>query len=80
MPKKQASKEITIRSSAAELIYQRADAGREHMGLSTWKDAPHGKIIKSGVVIDKNYLTQDEMEALGVAKTSTGRKKESPDA
>ncbi|MFP3089662.1 virulence RhuM family protein [Treponema sp. TIM-1] len=51
--------------AAAELIYQRADAGREHMGLTSWEDAPDGKIIKSDVVIAKNYLTQDELEALG---------------
>jgi hypothetical protein len=51
--------------TAAELIYKRANADKEHMGLSTWEDAPLGKIIKSDVVIAKNYLTEDELESLG---------------
>ena len=50
--------------TAAELIYNRADAKKEHMGLSTWKEAPDGKIMKSDVVIAKNYLSQDEMISL----------------
>jgi hypothetical protein len=51
--------------TAVELIYDRANAEKEHMGLSTWEDAPHGKIIKSDVVIAKNYLTQEKLESLG---------------
>ena len=51
-------------STAAEVIYSRADAEREHMGLTTWSDGPDGKIQKSDVVIAKNYLTGDEMRSL----------------
>lgn len=50
--------------TAAEVIYKRADACKPHMGLTTWKDAPEGKIIKSDVSIAKNYLTEDEMGSL----------------
>lgn len=50
--------------TAAELIYERADATKMHMGLQTWKDAPDGKIIPSDVVVAKNYLAKDEMESL----------------
>ena len=49
------------RHTAAELIYERADAEKPHMGLHTWKDAPNGKIKKSDVSVAKNYLTEDEM-------------------
>ncbi len=51
--------------TAAELIKSRADATREHMGLTSWENAPHGKILKSDVTIAKNYLTKEELEALG---------------
>ena len=44
--------------TAAETIYRRADSSKEHMGLTSWKDAPNGKIQKFDVVIAKNYLTQ----------------------
>ncbi len=50
--------------TAAELIYERADAEKPHMGLTTWKAAPDGKIVKSDVVIAKNYLSEDEMRSL----------------
>ena len=50
--------------TAAEVVYRRADAGKEHMGLTTWKDAPTGKIQKFDVVVAKNYLTQNEMAQL----------------
>ncbi|MCR5517150.1 MAG: virulence RhuM family protein [Lachnospiraceae bacterium] len=50
--------------TAAELIYERADAEKEHMGLTTWKAAPDGKIIKSDVSIAKNYLSESEMKSL----------------
>jgi hypothetical protein len=43
---------------------ERADADKEHMGLTTWADAPYGKIKKSDVVIAKNYLSDTEMEQL----------------
>ncbi len=47
--------------TAAELIVERADANKDHMGLTTWKQAPDGKIMKSDVSVAKNYLTEDEM-------------------
>jgi hypothetical protein len=47
--------------TAAEMIVSRADAEREHMGLTTWKDSPGGKIQKFDVSIAKNYLSEDEM-------------------
>lgn len=50
--------------TAAEVIYYRADADRPHMGLTSWKDAPLGKIMKSDVSIAKNYLTEDELYSL----------------
>lgn len=50
--------------TAAELIYERADADKPHMGLTTWEDAPDGKIMKSDVTVAKNYLTEEEMHAL----------------
>jgi len=51
--------------TAAELIIARAAAEREHMGLTSWEKAPNGKIIKTDVSIAKNYLTENELEALG---------------
>ena len=50
--------------TAAELVYNRADASKTHMGLTTWKDAPRGKIQKFDVVVAKNYLTSEEMAQL----------------
>ena len=50
--------------TAAELIMERADHTKEHMGLTTWADAPEGKIKKSDVTVAKNYLSQDEMKQL----------------
>ena len=50
--------------TAAELIVERADHTKEHMGLTTWADAPAGKIKKSDVTVAKNYLSQDEMKQL----------------
>lgn len=49
------------RHTAAELIVERADAGKEHMGFTTWESAPDGKIVKSDVSIAKNYLSDKEM-------------------
>lgn len=51
--------------TAAELIQQRADSGKPHMGLTTWEGAPAGKIVRTDVAVAKNYLTVDELEALG---------------
>lgn len=51
--------------TAAELIYKRADSDKEHMGLTTWDGAPHGKIHKYDVTIAKNYLTEEELQSLG---------------
>ena len=51
--------------TAAELIVERADAEKEHMGLTTWENAPDGKIVKTDVSIAKNYLKGNELESLG---------------
>ena len=51
--------------TAAELIYERANAKKEHMGLTTWENAPDGKIVKTDVSIAKNYLNESELEELG---------------
>lgn len=50
--------------TAAEVVYNRADANKDHMGLTSWKDAPQGKIQKFDVVVAKNYLTESEMAQL----------------
>ena len=47
--------------TAAELIFERADANKDHMGLTTWEDAPDGKIQKYDVTVAKNYLTEEEL-------------------
>lgn len=54
----------THRHTAAELIYERADANKENMGLTTWENAPDGKIIKADVSIAKNYLNEKEISYL----------------
>ena len=51
--------------TAAELIIERADAEKEHMGLTTWENAPDGKIVKTDVSIAKNYLNEMELEDMG---------------
>ena len=51
--------------TAAELIMERADADKEHMGLTTWENAPDGKIVKTDVLIAKNYLKEIELEDMG---------------
>ena len=51
--------------TAAELIVKRADSKKEYMGLTSWKNSPKGKILKSDVSIAKNYLSQEELESLG---------------
>lgn len=50
--------------TAAEIIYTEADATKIHMGLSTWKDAPNGKIQKADVIIAKNYLSENHIQEL----------------
>ncbi|MBO4526949.1 MAG: virulence RhuM family protein, partial [Victivallales bacterium] len=50
--------------TAAELIVARADAEKEHMGLTTWENAPNGKILKPDVSVAKNYLNETEMQEL----------------
>ncbi|MDZ7654512.1 MAG: virulence RhuM family protein [Sulfurimicrobium sp.] len=51
--------------TAAELIVQRADSGKPHMGLTSWENAPGGKIIKTDIVVAKNYLSREELDSLG---------------
>ena len=51
--------------TAAELIMERADADKEHMGLTSWAKGPKGKILKTDVSVAKNYLKQDELESMG---------------
>ena len=51
--------------TAAELIVERADAEQEHMGLTTWENAPDGKIVKSDVSVAKNYLKEMELADMG---------------
>ena len=51
-------------STAAEVIMSRADHTKEHMGLTSWKNTPNGKIVKADVSVAKNYLFQDELQEL----------------
>lgn len=51
--------------TAAELIKARADSTKKNMGLTNWENAPNGKILKSDVSVDKNYLTKEEIESMG---------------
>ncbi|MCR8910384.1 MULTISPECIES: virulence RhuM family protein [unclassified Barnesiella] len=51
--------------TAAELIVERANAEKEHMGLTSWENAPNGKIVKTDVAVAKNYLKGDELESMG---------------
>ena len=50
--------------TAAEIIYTRADAKMSHMGLTTWKNAPDGRVQKSDTIIAKNYLSDAEVTSL----------------
>jgi len=52
--------------TASEIIYQRTDSEKQNMGLTTWKNAPHGKIRKTDVSIAKNYLTENELKDLNL--------------
>ena len=51
--------------TGAEVIKDRADAAKEHMGLTSWEKSPHGKIVKTDVAVAKNYLSEAELESLG---------------
>lgn len=51
--------------TASELILNRADSNKPHMGLTNWEHSPHGKILKTDVPIAKNYLTAEELDSLG---------------
>lgn len=51
--------------TAAELIVERANADKEHMGLTTWENVPNGKIVKTDVSVAKNYLRENELEEMG---------------
>ena len=57
-------------NTAAEIIYEKADSKKENMGLTTWKNAPEGRILKSDVTVAKNYL--DEKEIKRLERTVTG--------
>ena len=50
--------------TAPEIIYNRADSKKENMGLTTWKNAPDGKILETDVTVAKNYLSQEEITEL----------------
>lgn len=50
--------------TAAEIIYDRANSEKEHMGLTSWKNSPNGKILETDIVIAKNYLSKEELEQL----------------
>ncbi len=50
--------------TAAEIVYTKADRAKEHMGLTTWKNAPEGRILKSDVTVAKNYLTEQQIRSL----------------
>lgn len=52
------------KQTAAEIIYDRADAERPHMGLTSWKNAPDGRVVKSDVTVAKNYLSEKEVDSL----------------
>ena len=56
--------------TAAEIIYDRADAEKPNMGLMTWKNAPDGRIIKSDVTVAKNYLSENEVTRLNLISTA----------
>ena len=56
--------------TAAEIIYDRADAEKPHMGLMTWKNAPDGRVIKSDVTVAKNYLSENEITRLNLLTTA----------
>ena len=56
--------------TAAEIVHDRADAEKPHMGLMTWKNAPDGRVVKSDVTIAKNYLSEKEVDELNLLTTA----------
>lgn len=58
-----------VGQTAAEIIYSKADRTKEHMGLTTWKNAPDGRVLKSDVAVAKNYLSEKEIRQLERAVT-----------
>ena len=56
--------------TAAEIVYNRANAEKPHMGLTTWKNVPDGRVVKSDVTIAKNYLSEKEIESLNLLTTA----------
>jgi hypothetical protein len=56
--------------TAAEIIYTRADAEMPHMGLTTWKNAPNGRVQKSDTIVAKNYLSDKEVDMLNLLSTA----------
>ena len=56
--------------TATEIVYNRANAEKPHMGLTTWKNAPDGRVVKSDVTIAKNYLSDKEIESLNLLTTA----------
>ena len=56
--------------TAAEIVYERADAEKPHMGLMTWKNVPDGRVVKSDVTIAKNYLSEQEVDELNLLTTA----------
>ena len=57
-------------NTAAEIIYHKADADKKQMGLTTWKNAPDGRVLKSDVTVAKNYLQETEIRQLERTVTS----------
>ncbi len=57
-------------NTAAEIIYNRANSEKEHMGLTSWKNSPNGKILETDVVTEKNYLSKAEIEGLELIVSS----------
>ena len=56
--------------TAAEIVYDRANADKPHMGLMTWKNAPDGRVVKSDVTVAKNYLSEKEVDELNLLTTA----------
>ena len=59
-----------IHQTAAEIVYDRADSDKPHMGLMSWKNAPDGRVVKSDVTIAKNYLSEKEVSSLNLLTTA----------
>ena len=60
----------TSHQTATEIIYSRADAQKPHMGLTTWKNAPDGRVQKSDTIIAQNYLSDKEVSAFNRLSTA----------